>query len=74
MTSGKVDWYLDETAFFTGQDWADGATYNVIKSVSDVQVSEGGVHVLKGKVNGKLGSSTDYFLYLTAMWFEPATD
>lgn len=74
MTSGKVDWYLDGTVFATGQDWANGSTYNVIKSVSDVQVTEGGVHVLKGKVNGKLGSSTDYFLYLTAMWFEPAAD
>lgn len=75
--SGKVDWYLDDeaTPFETGQDWVSGGTvYNVIQSVADVEIAESGLHVLKGIVSDKNASSTGYGLYLTALWFEPATD
>ena len=72
-----MDWYLDdnETPFEAGQDWyAGSAVNNAIKSVTDVQISEGGVHQIKGKINGKNGGSTGYDMKITVMWFEPVTN
>lgn len=72
---GKIDWYLDGQLIATGQDWyAASDTHNVIKSVSNVQIAEGGRHVLTGTVNGKNGSSSGYQIWLTKMWLVPAAD
>lgn len=74
VNSGKVDWTLDGESIAVGQDWVGATNYNVIKSVSDVVITEGGVHVLQGEISGKNAASGGYELKLTAMWFEPATD
>lgn len=77
-TSGLIDWYMKASggsygsAFETGQDWYSGATtYNVIQTASSVTVASDGVYVIKGKVNGKNGSSTGYYITLTKYWFIP---
>jgi len=68
---GKLDWYLDDevTPFVSGQDWYSGALVaNTIKSGS-VTITEGGLHVLKGVVNGRNGSNTlAYAIPLTKYW------
>lgn len=68
---GKVDWYLDNVLIVSGQDWY-GATLalNIIKTAT-VTVATGGQHTLKGVINGKNASSTNYALALTAYWFRP---
>lgn len=69
-TGGKIDWYIDGTAFSTGQDWYAGAVaYNITKAITGVVISSGGKHTLKGKVNGKNAASSGYLIPLTKMWF-----
>jgi hypothetical protein len=73
--SGKLDWYIDDVLVASAQDWYDagGTTYNVIKTAS-VTVVGSGRHVLKGVVNGKHASSTDYRVRLTSYWLAPSAD
>jgi hypothetical protein len=72
---GKIDWTIDGTAIASGQDWySSSTTYNVVKSVTGVVISGNGRHVLKGRVNGRNASATDYHIRLTKMWLEPADD
>jgi hypothetical protein len=67
-TAGKIDWYLDEIQIVSGQDWYSGsAIYNVLKTTSGILVAVGGLHTLRGKVNGKNGSSSAYEMNLTWM-------
>lgn len=73
---GKIDWYIDDmgTPVITGQDWYDGTpAYNVIKTVS-VTVTGDGYHKLKGVINGKNGSSSDYYMVLTRYSLIPSAD
>lgn len=68
--AGKIDWYLDAEGSpqISGQDWyAGGTTRNVIQTAS-ITVTGSGVHTLKGVLNGKNGSSTNFFAQLTKMW------
>ena len=72
---GIIDWDLDGTGIVTGQDWYSGVnTANVIKTVAAITVVGNGRHVLTGTVNGQNGSSSDYVIYLTKMYFLPGSD
>lgn len=72
--NGKIDWYLDGTAFATGQDWYSAAqTKNVVKTAS-VTIANDGYHILKGAVSGKNGSSGGYNIDLTKYWLRQAAD
>lgn len=71
---GKIDWYVDDVLQISGQDWySASATFNVTKSGSITVVGDG-LHVLKGVVNGKSGSSSNYYISPTKMWIVPAAD
>lgn len=71
---GKIDWYVDDVLQITGQDWySSGATYNITKTGSITVVGDG-LHVLKGVVNGKSGSSSNYYISPTKMWIIPSAD
>lgn len=73
--NGLVDWYVDDVLIASGQDWyTAGPTYNIVKTVTDVVITGNGRHVLKGIINGKNVSSTEYYLPLSKYWFEPAND
>lgn len=72
LSHGKIDWSIDSgaTIITTGQDWYSASTtYNVVKSVANVVITTSGLHTLKGKINGKNASSSDYLMMLTKMWF-----
>lgn len=70
-SGGRIDWYIDDVAFTTAQDWYAGSVApNIVKSVAGVVIAEGGRHVLKGVVNGKHASSGGYAMYLTKYWFK----
>lgn len=78
MAAGKVDWYLKAdggsygSAFETGQDWYSNPTvYNVVKTVSSVSVASDGFYTLKGVINGRNASASDYSLILVKYWFTP---
>lgn len=71
----KVDWYIDNVLAISAQDWYSvGTVSNVVKAVGSIVVSGDGFHTLKGVVNGKNGSSSDYYLPLTKYWFTPSSD
>ena len=73
--TGIVDWYLDDVEIVTAQDWYSGASVaNVIKSQASVSVSMDGWHTVKAIVDGKNGSSSDYYIVLTKFWFKQAAD
>jgi hypothetical protein len=74
--SGIIDWYLDDVAIVTGQDWYNvaAAVYNQLVSVASIAVGNTRYHTLRGVINGKNASSTDYFMLLTAYWFSQAAD
>lgn len=74
-SSGKIDWYLDDTLIVSGQDWYSSAgASNVVMSSSGISVVGSGRHILKGVVNGKNGSSSGYRITITKVWFVPASD
>lgn len=74
-SGGRIDWYIDDVAIATAQDWYAGSVApNVVKSVPSVVIAEGGRHVLKGVINGKNGSSGGYAMYLTKYWLKQASD
>lgn len=63
-----VDWTIDGGAAIAGQDWySSGATKNVVQTGS-VTVATSGLHTLRGTVNGKNGSSSNFYLILTKAW------
>lgn len=72
---GKIDWYIDDVVVVAGQDWYSASlTYNVKKTAA---VSVKGLfpwHVLKGVVNGKNASSTNYYIGLTIGGLIPSQD
>ncbi len=72
--SAKVDWYIDGVLVETGQDWYTASTtYNVVKT-DTVTITGDGYHILKGVVNTKNASSSNYHLELTKFYFYPAAD
>jgi hypothetical protein len=73
---GKIDWYLDGVSIATGQDWysAGALVKNVVKTVANVSVVGSGWHILRGTVNGKNGTSTNYYIALTKYDFIPSAD
>ncbi len=72
---GIIDWSIDDSAVVTGQDWySAGLTFNV-KVTATVQIKGASPwHVLKGTVNGKNASSTDYIITITYVAFTPSAD
>jgi hypothetical protein len=72
---GKIDWYIDDSLFSTGQDWYSASnTYNVVKTVASVTVTGSGRHTLKGIVNGKNASSSGYYVGFMSLSFIPSSD
>lgn len=74
--SGKIDWKLDDNQFVTGQDWYNPSEslFNVVFTTTSIAVEATGWHTLRGKINGKNGSSGGYLHMLTAYWFTPSSD
>ena len=71
---GKVDWYFDGLVVSAGQDWYAGSeTYMTIKTFS-VTLVRGGWVTVKCVVNGKNGSSSDYYTRFVKHWVRRATD
>jgi len=72
---GMVDWYVNNVLEGSGQDWYSAASSpNVVKTVGSIVIATPGRYVVKGVVNGKNGSSTDYQLRLVKYWLKQATD
>lgn len=71
---GKVDYYMDGVVVGTGQDWYSAGTANITQSIANVSVTYDGYHILKIKVNGKNGSSSDYAVAMTKTWIKQAAD
>lgn len=67
---GKVDWAIDgAAAFISGQNWYNSGTQNNIIKTGTCTISAGGRHLLTCTVNGKDGSSSNYYLVISAVWF-----
>ena len=67
---GKIDWYIDDVPFLTGQDWYNGTMQaNIVKSTT-VTIATSGAHTLKGVVNDKNALSGAYAMALTKYWLE----
>lgn len=61
------------TTFISSQDWySSGTTWNQIKS-GTFTLSAGGRINFRGTINGRNGSSSGYYAYLTKFWVEPQT-
>ena len=72
---GIIDWYIDDVLVISGQDWYNSpAQRDITKTTSSITVTGNGRHVLKGIVNGKNGSSSNYGVSLTTYWLVPASD
>jgi len=73
---GIIDWTLGGVSIETGQDWYDAApaTYNDVETVTSISVTNPGTYVLRGTVNGKNASSTDYYIVLTKISFKQSSD
>lgn len=72
---GKIDFYIDDVAVVTGQDWYSAGTVQNVSKTATVQITgPSPYHVLRGKTNGKNASSSAFFTLLTAIAFYPATD
>jgi hypothetical protein len=67
---GIIDWSMDGSNFISGQDWYNGSDqYNIIKT-GTVTIADDGRHLLKATVNGKNGSSSNYYMVITAIWLK----
>jgi hypothetical protein len=72
--NGLLDWTLDGVSQTTGQDWYSGSTvYNVSKTFT-LTVPFTGYHTLRGTVNGKNGSSSNYYYIITQIEIYPSAD
>ena len=72
---GKFDIYLDDVLVSSGNDDYSGvSTYNVLIAIGAINVTYSGYHTLKLLVNGKNGSSSNYYLSVTKVWMHQATD
>jgi len=70
---GKLDWTLDGVSIVTGQDWYAAAIAPARLSTGSITVTGDGYHKLTGTINGKNGSSSDYYWGLTYVAFIPAS-
>lgn len=71
---GKIDWSLDGASQTTGQDWYNLTPQNNITKSFSLTVLTDGYHVLKGVMNGKNASATNYYWALSKIWCVPASD
>jgi hypothetical protein len=71
---GLIDWYIDDTKVVSLQDWYGSSTDEVVKTAASLTVTGDGRHVLKGVINGKNASASDYYMQLQSYWFVPASD
>lgn len=69
-----VDWYVDGVIKVTGQDWYTAGIVPNVRKSNSITVTGNGQHILKGIVNGKNGSSSDFNLAIGTMDFRLATD
>ena len=66
---GKVDWTMDGgAAFISGQDWYNAAPVQNAIMTGTVTIASSGRHILKGTINGKNASSSNYYFVITAVW------
>lgn len=72
--NGILDWYLDNVAAITGQDWYAAAQNKNVVKTGTITIATDGYHVLKAIVNGKNGSSSGYNIDLTRYWLRQAID
>lgn len=70
--NGLLDYYLDGVSIETGQDWYGGGTNGTEEFTFSVPSS--GYHVFTLTVNGKNGSSSDYYMRLGRLWIVPTSD
>lgn len=74
VNKGKIDWYIDNTLVVSGQDWYSASSVaNVIKTAS-VTIATDGYHTLKGVVNGRNASASDWQILISEMWLRPSAD
>lgn len=73
-SNGKVDFTVDGAEAGTVDFYSGSATYNVVKTISDISISSNGYHYITGTTNGKNGSSGGYLVEINAMWFAQASD
>jgi hypothetical protein len=72
--NGIIDWYIDGVLAVSGQDWYSSPVALNITKTASVTVSGNGRHVLKGVINGKNGSASEYSWSLTKVYLVPASD
>jgi hypothetical protein len=65
LNRGKLDWYIDGVLVVSGQDWYTAASGHKTYKEAAVVVGPGQLHTLRGVINGKNGSSSDYYMTLT---------
>lgn len=71
---GLLDWYIDGSLVLSGWDYySASSTWNVIKT-GNVTIVGDGYHTLRGVVNGKNASSSNFAINLQKMWFRQAAD
>jgi len=68
-----LDWSFDGVIQTAGQDWYSGGPASATKTFTITCLSDG-YHILSGKINGKNGSSTNFYWSLTKVWIAPTTD
>lgn len=70
VDAGIIDWTLDGVSIAAGQDWYGILAYNTVKTTTTITVAKSGIHTLVGTVNGKNGSSSDFYIVLCEYRFE----
>lgn len=66
----KIDWYIDNTAIVTAQDWYSSPLVRNVQKVSVVTVPTSGLHTLKGVINGRATLASAWTVFLTKFWFD----
>lgn len=69
---GKLDVYIDDVLKGNVDFYSATLTENVTKSLSSLTLTDG-YHTLKGHVNSKNASSSDYLIALSKIWLVPAS-
>ena len=70
--NGILDWTLDGVSQTTGQDWYSASPVNDVSKTFTLTVPYTGYHKLKGTVNGKNASSSNYYWVLTYINIYPS--
>jgi hypothetical protein len=66
----KIDIYIDGVAVVSGQDWYNGSAQVALLTTGGIAVSGDGVHTLRTVVNGKNGSSSNYYVALQKIFLK----